>query len=313
MSSLDRIIAELSRVLPPIVRWSGAVARRLRQFDIAVEGKSSGNSNTDALTLADLSVQELIVAALRDADPILRQCRIEGEESTGDMTLFAEDAELSISIDPIDGTKQYRDRTGNGYSVIVHLHDAKTPHYSLVYAPEMGATGTWTEVTKEKIVCGPDDTTQPARKVINRLPDLRERRSQLGKGIYLIGFQDEDSQRAKAVDALGLQGRTSEEMEGSIYPLMATGKYAGSLIHTPNIYDFPVSMHIARVLGGDAVRVDTGEPVRYADLWMDDRANMLRFSGVIACSEDLNIVDQLCGLARDWDLVRYKSGGQDVL
>ena len=307
MSSLDLIIAELSHVLPPVVRWSGAVARRLRQFDIAVEGKSSGNSNTDALTLADLSVQELIVAALRDADPVLRQCRIEGEESTGDMTLFADDAELSISIDPIDGTKQFRDRTGNGYSIIVHLHDANTPHYSLVYAPEMGETGTWTEVTSTGIVCGPDDTAQPARNVLDSLPDLSRRRSELGKGIYLIGFQDEDRQRAREVDALGLQGRTSDEMEGSIYPLMATGKYAGSLIHTPNIYDFPVSMHIARELGGDAVRVDTREPVRYADLWMDDRANMLRFSGVIACSEDLDVIDKLCGLACDWDLVRYKS------
>ncbi len=305
MSDLNAIVSELSRVLPPVLRWSGAVAKRLRQFNIAVEGKSSGNSNTDALTLADLSVQELIVAALRDADPILRQCRIEGEESTGDMSLFADDAELAISIDPIDGTKQFRDRTGNGYSVIVHLHDAKTPHYSLVFAPEMGPTGTWTEVSDSRIMCGPDDTTQTARAVLDDLPDLSKDRSQLGKGIYLIGFQEKDEHRAREVDGLGLLGRTSAEMPGSIYPFMATGEYAGSLIHTPNIYDFPVSMHIARLLGGDAVRADNREPVRYADLWMDERANMLRFSGVIACSEDPETIDQLCNLAQDWDLVRY--------
>lgn len=305
MSDRDAIVAELARVLPPVLRWSGAVAKRLRQFNIAVEGKSSGNSNTDALTLADLSVQELIVAALRDADPILRQCRIEGEESTGDMSLFADDAELAISIDPIDGTKQFRDRTGNGYSVIVHLHDAETPHYSLVFAPEMGPAGTWTEVSGSRIACGPDDTSRSARVVLDGLPDLKEDRSQLGKGIYLIGFQDRDEQRAREVDGLGLLGRTSAEMPGSIYPFMATGEYAGSLIHTPNIYDFPVSMHIARLLGGDAVRADNREPVRYADLWMDERANMLRFSGVIACSEDPEIIDKLCNLAQDWDLVRY--------
>lgn len=308
MSFLDRVSAELTRVLPPVVRWSGAVAKRLRKFDIAVEGKSSGNTNTDALTLADLSIQELLVAALRDADPILRQCRIEGEESTGDMTLFADDAELAIAIDPIDGTKQFRDRTGNGYSVIVHLHDGNTPHYSLVYAPEMGPTGTWTEVTATRIVCGPDDTAQAPRQVLDSLPDLSRQRTRTGTGVYLIGFQDQDRDRAREVDSLGLQGRTSDEMEGSIYPLMATGRYAGSLIHTPNIYDFPVSMHIARVLGGDAVRVDTREPVRYADLWMDERASMLRFSGIVACSEDPRVIDQLCDLARDWDPVRYHSG-----
>ncbi|MCH2212327.1 MAG: inositol monophosphatase [Fuerstiella sp.] len=306
MSSRDRIITELSVVLPPVLRWSGAVARRLREFDIALDGKSSGSSNTDALTLADLSVQELIVAALRDADPILRKCRIEGEESTGDMTLFSEEAELSISIDPIDGTKQFRDRTGDGYSVIVHLHDAETPCYSLVYTPEMGPTGTWTEVTDTRIACGPDDVSLPARTVLNGLPNLTKNRSRPGRGIYLIGFQDEDADRAREVDALGLQGRTSDEMPGSIYPFMATGEYGGSLIHTPNIYDFPVSMHIARVLGGDAVRADNRAPLHYEDLWMDERANMLRFSGIIACSEDPGIIDQLCNLARNWDLTRYK-------
>ena len=117
---IPKIISALQTCLPPIVRWSGAVARRLRQFNIAVDGKSSGNANTDALTLADLSVQELIVAALRDADPILRTCRVEGEETTGDMARFSSDSRLAIAIDPIDGTKQYRDKTGNGYSIIVH-------------------------------------------------------------------------------------------------------------------------------------------------------------------------------------------------
>ena len=126
---LDEIISALQETLPSIMRWCGAVAKKLRHFNIAVEGKSSGSANTDALTLADLSVQELLVAALRDANPILRSCRIEGEEATGDMRLFSEDASLAIAIDPIDGTKQYRDRTGNGYSIIVHLHDTNTPYY----------------------------------------------------------------------------------------------------------------------------------------------------------------------------------------
>lgn len=305
MSVIDSMIHELSRVLPPVLRWSGAVAKRLRQFDIAVDGKSSGNSNTDALTLADLSVQELIVAALRDAAPILRECRVEGEESTGDLSLFSQDAELAIAIDPIDGTKQFRDRTGNGYSVIVHLHDAQTPHYSLVFSPEMGQSGTWTEVTADRIVCGPDDTTRPARSVLDALPDLSHDRSRRGQGIYLIGFQADDERRAREVDSLGLTGRTSDEMPGSIYPLMATGEYAGELIHTPNIYDFPVSMHIARRLGGDAVRVDTRESIAYRDLWMDDRASMLRFPGIVACSEDLEIIARLCELSSEWNPIRY--------
>ena len=306
-----RIIDALKIALPPVVRWSGAVAKRLRQFNIAVDGKSSGNANTDALTLADLSVQELLVAALRDADPILRQCRIEGEESTGDMEQFASESPLAIAIDPIDGTKQYRDKTGNGYSIIVHLHDDTTPHYSLVFAPEMGLNGTWVEVTPDRIVCGPDDPSGTARQVLDSLPDLTARRSPLGQVIYLIGFQKRDAQRAREVDQLktngcSMYGRTSDEMQGSIYPLMATGEYGGSLIHSPNIYDFPVSMHIARVRGGDAVWVHNRQPVHYRELWMDTRAGMLRYPGIVACSEDANVIDELCRLSKDWSPIRYE-------
>ena len=305
MKLLRSVIEELSRVLPPVMRWSGAIARQLRQFDIAVEGKGSGNVNTDALTLADLTVQELIFAALRDANPVLRQCRIEGEESTGDTSLFSDDSDLGIAVDPVDGTKQFRDHTGNGYSVIVHLHDTATPRYSLVYSPEMGPSGTWTEVTETGLVCGPDDVTRPARAVLDDLPDLSHRRDCSGKGIYLIGFLEDDAERARDVDRLDLDGRTSDQMEGSIYPLMARGEFAGSLIHTPNIYDFPVSMHIARVLGGEAVCVSDREPVRYEDVWMDDRAGMVRFPGIVACSERPDVLEQLCDLSRDWNPDRY--------
>jgi len=302
---LNEIIDALSTSLPPVMRWCGAVAKRLRQFNIAVEGKSSGSANTDALTLADLSVQELLVAAMRDASPVLKSCRMEGEESTGDMALFSTTAKLAIAIDPIDGTKQYRDRTGNGYSIIVHLHDDEAPYYSLVFAPEMGATGTWVEVGPDRLKCGPDDTTRTARQVLNDLPDLRHNRSADATGIYLIGFQKRDAECARLVDGIGLNGRTSDEMQGSIYPLMATGEYAGSLIHSPNIYDFPVSMHIARLLGGEAVWAHNRQPVHYRELWMDDRADMLRFPGIVACSEHAAVNDKLCDLAHNWNQTRY--------
>lgn len=302
----DDVIQALRTALPPVVRWSGAVARRMRQFNIAVEGKDTGNANTDALTLADLTVQELLVAALRDADPILRTIRVEGEEATGDMDRFSKDSPLAVAIDPIDGTKQYRDRTGNGYAVMVHLHDESTPLYSLVYAPEMGEHGTWVEVDPRRLVCGADDPGRPARQVLDALPDrLSEPRSQ-GDGIYLIGFQHNDAARAQDVDALGFRGHTSDRMPGSVYPLMSTGDFAGSLIHSPNIYDFPVAMHIARRLGGDALWVHNREPVHYRDLWMDERAQMLRFPGIVACSDRPDVLDRLCGLAADWDPVRYR-------
>ncbi len=85
-------VSIVSRHLPGVMRWAGAVARQLRRHDIAVGGKRSGVVETDALTLADLSVQELLVSALRDMGPVVRQCRIEAEETSGDLGRFAKES-----------------------------------------------------------------------------------------------------------------------------------------------------------------------------------------------------------------------------
>ena len=305
------IIDELARVMPPVMRWAGALAKTLRQFDISLEGKSSGSANTDALTLADLSIQELLVGAMRDADPILKTCRIEAEEETGDLQVFADEGPLVVSLDPIDGTKQFRDRSGNGYAVMHHLRDRKTVHYSLVYLPESvheGATtpGEWVEVRNKVVKCGPDDTSRPATDVLASLEPWNERRQTDAKGIYLIGFQQRDVERAQNVTDAGLKGFAPDPMPGSIYPLMATGAFAGSLIHTPNVYDFPVALHIARAYGGDAVWVHNSEPVNFNEMWMDNRADMLRLPGIVATSADAGVRQTLCELAKDWSRQRYE-------
>src|SRR5712672_1540867 len=119
--NLDNLVSSLALYLPPVVRWAGSVARRMRNFNIALEGKHSGSSNTDALTLADLTVQELIVGALRDGDPLFRQCRIESEEPPRHLARCAAEGASTLALDPIDGTKQYRHNTGNGSSIILTL------------------------------------------------------------------------------------------------------------------------------------------------------------------------------------------------
>src|SRR5437870_3484500 len=190
----DTLISILSENLPGVFRWAGAIARQLRGHDISLSGKASGFADTDALTLADLSVQELLVSALRDMGPVVRSCRIEAEEASGDLGRFAAGSEWTIGIDPIDGTRLYRDHTGNGYGV---------------------------------------------------------------------------------------------------------------LLHTPNVYDFPVYLHLARSMGGDAVRVHDGRRVDFESEWRDARANMLRLPGIVACAVDPGALSILTGLARDWSQDRY--------
>lgn len=300
------VAAALQEHMPPVLRWAGGVARQLRQFDIALDGKSSGSRETDALTLADLTVQELVVSALRDSDPLFRRCRIQAEESNGDLAAFAADSAVTIAIDPIDGTKAFRDRTGGSYAVMIHCRTTDTVISSLVYAPEMGDHGTWVQVVGDSVKCGPDDPRRSALDLLASLPAITNSQRGASKQIYLIGFQQRDRARAQDVTAAGLAGVAPDDMPGSIYPLLASGEFAGSLIHSPNIYDFPVSLHIARVLGGDAVWVHNGESVNFRETWLDDRADMLRLPGIVASSVDPQVRKTLIQLARGWSPVRYE-------
>ncbi|RPI83139.1 MAG: inositol monophosphatase, partial [Planctomycetaceae bacterium] len=304
--NLPHLVETLHRALPPALRWSGSVARRMRQFNIALEDKKTGSSNTDALTLADLTVQELLVGALRDGDPAIRHCRIEAEETTGDLARFATDSPYTLALDPIDGTKQYRDKTGNGYSIILTLRSRETLHYTLVFIPEHGPQGGWVEVLGERVVCGPDDPARTAGDVLASLPPITRAtwdHSPAGTGrskkIYMIGFQKHDRSKAQMVTHAGLEGVAADDCPGCPYDLIASGEYAGSLIHSPNVYDFPASLHIARALGGDSVWVHNRQPVNFDELWMDERAKMLRLPAIVATSPDRRVLDTLCGLAQD--------------
>jgi 3'(2'), 5'-bisphosphate nucleotidase len=302
---VHQLIESLSAHLPSAMRWGGSVARRMRNFNIALEGKHSGSSNTDALTLADLTVQELLVGALRDGDPLFRRCRIEAEESTGDLARFAAEGAYTLALDPIDGTKQYRDKTGNGYSIILTLRTPETVVYSLVFIPESGPHGTWVEVKGNRIVCGADDPEQTAVQVLSHMQARPTIATAKSKKIYLIGFQQHDRAKAELVTQAGLVGVAADDCAGCLYELMATGEYAGSLIHSPNVYDYPASLQLARVCGGDSLWVHNRQPVNFHELWMDERANMLRLPGIVATSADPSVLDILCTVARDWNPVRY--------
>src|SRR5690606_15651640 len=236
-----------------LLRWAGAIARKLRQFNVALDGKASGNANTDALTLADLTVQQLVVDGLRDLHPLFRRCRIEAEENTGDLAAFSSDSPYVLALDPIDGTRTFRDHTGDGYAVMLHLRDAAQVLYSLVFLPEMGPQGTWVQAYGSTIKYGDDDPSMPAADWLDSLPPVKRDSLPGSPSIYLIGSQQHDAERAQLVTQAGLRGFAPDDMPGSIYPLLCSGAFGGSLIHSPNVYDFPVSSHLVRILGGNAV------------------------------------------------------------
>jgi 3'(2'), 5'-bisphosphate nucleotidase len=300
------LIATLSANLPGVCRWAGAVARQLRRHDIAIGGKSSGFADTDALTVADLAVQELLVGALRDMHPLVRACRIEAEETSGDLGRFAPQSEWTIGIDPIDGTQEYRDRTGNGYSVMLHVRSVEAIVYSLLYFPEQGPDGTWLEVRDGRIVLGPDDHARPARVVLDALLPIAADRHRRGRRVLVNGFLGQNAERARAVSAAGLDGVAGADAGDSVFPLLARGDLAGVLFHTPNVYDFPVCVHLARSLGGDAVWVHDRRRIDFRTVWRDERSNMLRLPGIVACAFDRRVLTALADVARDWSRDRYR-------
>ena len=301
----DDLVPLLSSQLPALFRWAGAIARQLRRHDIALGGKQSGVADTDALTIADLTIQEFLVAALRDMGPPLLRCRIEAEETSGDLARFASQGEWVLAIDPIDGTRGYRDRTSNAYSVMLHARNLETVHYSLVYYPEEGPEGTWLEVSDARVALGRDDHTRPAGAVVQALPAIAggPRRKER---VLVSGFIGREAERARAVTASGLEGVVGADVEGSLYPALARGDLGGALFHTPNVYDFPVAVHVARRLGGDAVFVADGRALDFRGVWRDERSAMLRLPGIVACALDRGVIATLVGLAKGWSPVRYE-------
>ncbi|WP_459558528.1 inositol monophosphatase family protein [Lacunimicrobium album] len=303
---INTIIADISAKMPSVIRWAGAIASELRKHNVSLTNKSSGYATTDALTLADLTVQELVVAALRDHVPSSRQLRIEAEEANGALTAFATESEYVIALDPIDGTKQFRDHSGDGWAIMLHIRNVTSVIYSLVLTPAMGEQGTWLEAGPNGIRCGLDDWSRSAEEVIASFPVVTKENIAASENIYMINFMKDDPIKASLVNETGLKAFLPDDMPGSIYPLMAQGRFGGSLIHTPNIYDYPVSLHLARLLGGESVWVHNGEPVNFRTTWMDERAGMLRLPGVIATAINKEHLDKLVRVAKDWDQRRYR-------
>jgi 3'(2'), 5'-bisphosphate nucleotidase len=177
--------------------------------------------------------------------------------------------------------------------------------YSLVYFPEDGTDGSWLEVRGDRVVVGPDDHGRTARAVLDALPAAAPSHRHATAPIWVSGFAPEDERKASLVSATGLVGVTGGTVAVSVYPALARGDLGGGLVHTPNVYDFPVFLHVARAFGGDAVWVGNDRPVDFGEIWLDSRAGMLRLPGIVACAVDRAVLPRLVALAQPWSPVRY--------
>jgi len=123
-------------------------------------------------------------------------------------------------------------------------------------------------------LCGPDDPDRPATEVLRnmktrgRFPQNLPRKKSTSSG-----FKNYDPAKADLVTKAGLEGVAADNCPGCLYELMASGDYAGSLIHSPNVYDYPAGLHSGpRVPAAIRCGSTNGQPVNFDKLWMDERA-----------------------------------------
>lgn len=113
---------------------AGKLAMELRDKAEASNKFNSGASEVDIVTTSDLAVQDFILNKL--AKSPLNQLELVAEENTPSIHLFADHADLVLTLDPIDGTSNYASGK-KMYSVIVSIHDKTRPLYTFDYWPEI--------------------------------------------------------------------------------------------------------------------------------------------------------------------------------
>ena len=189
---------------------------------------------------------------------------------------------------------------------MLHLRNRETVLYSLVSSPNRAPNGTWVEVRDGQVFCGPDDPTRPAEDVLRTMPAVDPRTcARFEKDLRDRLSRQQDPDRARDVTAAGLEGHTSDTMDGSILRTCVAGparRFADPFAERLRFSG--LAAHRA-VLGGDAVWVHNRQPVNFRETWLDKRANMIRLPGIVACCTNPQTLDTLCTLARDWNPNRY--------
>ncbi|MBI4023107.1 hypothetical protein HY375_03010 [Candidatus Berkelbacteria bacterium] len=127
----ESLIAELVSLEP---QFKAAAQHALElQPTVALKQKSTtGSAGIDALTEADLAVQELVLGTL--AETPLSTCQLFAEEATPSVDRFADRSPFALTLDPIDGTLMYAH--GSPYfRFILGFRTVDELRYTFVYYP----------------------------------------------------------------------------------------------------------------------------------------------------------------------------------
>jgi fructose-1,6-bisphosphatase/inositol monophosphatase family enzyme len=191
----------------------------------------TGNDLVDIVTEADLAIQEVLLTEISKTD--LRGCRLLGEENTPQITKFNEKGKLYLSIDPIDGTKNYAENSPY-WSLIIMLHNGEDIIYLFNYFP---AFNYLQKISNKKFV---------TQGNLPDLPSLEETKNLIN---YWSG-SPEQTLPQDTIENLTKKGFIFKNMREMSFSdsaiLFAENRIAGAYAENPNAYDGIVNLAIAK-------------------------------------------------------------------
>jgi len=207
-----------------------------------------------AKTVIDEQVQEKLLTAARAA---LRgtSVRLDAEEDTPSVKLFtASDAEVTLVIDPIDGTLQYL-KGSELYSVCVALVSGGTMLAAIAYFPKWEKLYVLDE-DRKPYVCQYKNGERISRE------ELRPPAALTGRTIFA-------NHRVPRQECLAAQFEVIDDKDGSVtwtesFFRCMDGTYQAVLLAGPQVRDLLPGALIQAMPGGYAVDFD-GKPISWPD------------------------------------------------
>lgn len=239
----------LQRWLPEVVAAARAAGQAIMQVyatDFAVRGKADASPVTEA----DERAERIIVERLRALAP---EIPIVAEEAVA-AGHTPDIGDRFWLVDPLDGTKEFIGRNGE-FTVNVALIDHGTPVLGVVLAPALGARGRLFAGVVGQGAWVEDDA---GRRTIGCRPVPPE-------GLTVLASRSHGD--AAALDRF-LAGRKVAALANAGSSLKLCLVAAGEADLYPRLgrtmeWDIAAGHAVLRAAGGEVVRVDDGQPLRY--------------------------------------------------
>lgn len=246
-------ITRLVETLLPVLVMAGDYARTIQPSIQPANQKQGGNAWTQALTDADLMVQNFIeVAALAHWPDI----GFYGEESEHSVNskYFPPSARTVIQLDPINGTFLYQNQQ-SGWDIVLSIRHDNRLEAAVSYMPAKGIFYLATRATG----------ALTGNRSCLRLQDMQSLKTVSGSRLCLTyRAQDASHKLEKSFDCFDIVEDYSPSRNFESLNDLFTGKLDAIVSRTDDLLDWGATAFIAQLAGGCISHLD-GKPFNLFD------------------------------------------------